>query len=210
MNGKRIFDLLFTLPGVIVLLPVFLIISIWIKLDSRGPIFFRQVRVGQYGKPFKIFKFRTMIVDAESHGTQITVGQDKRITRPGEFLRKYKLDELPQLFNIILGDMSLVGPRPEVPRYMEEYPEDIRQITLSVKPGITDLASITFKDENAMLGKSTCPEQTYIQTILPVKQKYYVQYVTNRSILVDIVIIAKTFAAILFRGEAKDNSRNIS
>ncbi|WP_434133608.1 sugar transferase [Sporomusa sphaeroides] len=209
MSGKRIFDLLFTLPGVIVLLPVFLIIALWIKLDSRGPVFFRQVRVGQYGKPFKIFKFRTMIVDAESHGTQITVGQDKRITRIGEILRKYKLDELPQLFNIILGDMSLVGPRPEVPRYMNEYPDDIRQITLSVKPGITDLASITFKDENAMLGKSTCPEQTYIREILPVKQKYYVQYVTNRSIIFDIVIIAKTFSAILFRDGAKNNSRNI-
>ncbi|XWE63465.1 sugar transferase [Sporomusa sphaeroides] len=200
---------MFTLPGVIVLLPVFLIIALWIKLDSRGPVFFRQVRVGQYGKPFKIFKFRTMIVDAESHGTQITVGQDKRITRIGEILRKYKLDELPQLFNIILGDMSLVGPRPEVPRYMNEYPDDIRQITLSVKPGITDLASITFKDENAMLGKSTCPEQTYIREILPVKQKYYVQYVTNRSIIFDIVIIAKTFSAILFRDGAKNNSRNI-
>jgi lipopolysaccharide/colanic/teichoic acid biosynthesis glycosyltransferase len=210
MIGKRIFDLVFTIPGIFVLGPVLLAISIWIKLDSSGPVFFRQVRVGQLGRLFRIYKFRTMIVDAERYGKQITVGQDKRITRSGQFLRKYKLDELPQLFNVVLGDMSLVGPRPEVPRYIEEYPKDIRHITLSVKPGITDLASITFKDENTILGRSDFPEQTYIEEILPIKQGFYVQYVSNRSIWLDMKIILRTLLAVVWAEKEQRSKQKVS
>lgn len=141
MLAKRCFDLFFTIPGVIILMPVFLLIGLWIKFDCSGPVFFRQQRVGLAGIPFGIYKFRTMVVDAEKQGKQITIGADRRITPSGHFLRKYKLDELPQLINILRGDMSLVGPRPEVPRYVAEYQEDIRQIVLSVLPGITDYAN---------------------------------------------------------------------
>ncbi|KYZ76849.1 sugar transferase [Anaerosporomusa subterranea] len=208
--AKRIFDLIFTIPGVLALLPIFFAISIWVKLDSHGPVFFRQIRVGQFGREFRIYKFRTMIVDAERYGKQITVGQDKRITRSGQFLRKYKLDELPQLFNVVLGDMSLVGPRPEVPRYIAEYPEDIRRITLSVKPGITDLASITFKDENEILGNSDCPEQTYIREILPIKQGFYVRYVGSRSVWLDTEIIVRTLFAIIWPNKEQTRKQKVS
>ena len=155
---KRLFDLVFTIPGIIILSPVLLVLAIWVHFDSNGPIFFRQERVGRYGVPFRIFKFRTMVVDAEKQGKQITVGTDKRVTRSGEVLRHYKLDELPQLFNVILGDMSLVGPRPEVPRYIAEYTEEERQEVLSVRPGITDNASIEFRSENEILGRADDPE----------------------------------------------------
>ncbi len=138
MLAKRCFDLVFTIPGLISLTPVFFFISLWIKSDSSGPIFFRQERVGLGGDSFRIYKFRTMIIDAEKKGKQITVGADCRITNSGRFLRKYKLDELPQLLNVIKGEMSLVGPRPEVPRYVAEYSQEIRDIVLSVPPGITD------------------------------------------------------------------------
>lgn len=196
MIAKRIFDLVFTIPGIFVLLPVFFTISIWIKLDSLGPVFFRQVRVGQHGKKFKIFKFRTMIVDAESYGAQITIGQDQRITRSGEFLRKYKLDELPQLINVLTGDMSLVGPRPEVPRYVAEYPAAVRETVLSVPPGITDYASIEYKNENEVLGRACDPEKAYIEEVLPIKLKYYIQYVKTRNLWIDFLLIIRTFVAV--------------
>lgn len=194
---KRLFDLVFTIPGVIILSPVLLVLALWIHFDSKGPIFFRQERVGRYGVPFRIFKFRTMVVDAEKQGKQITVGDDKRVTRSGEVLRHYKLDELPQLFNVLLGDMSLVGPRPEVPRYIAEYTEEERQEVLSVRPGITDSASIEFRSENEILGQAKDPEQAYIKEILPIKIKYYREYVQNHSILGDFMIILKTFKAIM-------------
>lgn len=194
---KRLFDLVFTIPGVIILSPVLLVLALWIHFDSKGPIFFRQERVGRYGVPFRIFKFRTMVVDAEKQGKQITVGDDKRVTRSGEVLRHYKLDELPQLFNVLLGDMSLVGPRPEVPRYIAEYTEEERQEVLSVRPGITDSASIEFRSENEILGQAEDPEQAYIKEILPIKIKYYREYVQNHSILGDFMIILKTFKAIM-------------
>ncbi|WP_371372106.1 sugar transferase [Sporomusa aerivorans] len=194
---KRAFDLVFTVPGVIFLSPLFLLVIIWIKFDSPGPVFFRQVRIGQYGKPFKILKFRTMMVDAEKHGKQITIGADRRITKSGKILRKYKLDELPQLFNIIVGDMSLVGPRPEVPQYVQYYPETLRKIVLSVPPGMTDFASIEYKDENAILGNADNPEKAYIDEILPVKLNYCVKYVESRNVFLDFYLIVKTIYAIV-------------
>lgn len=184
------------LTGLIFLAPLFVIVACWIKLDSGGPVFFRQQRVGRHGIPFRIFKFRTMAVDTEAKG-QITVGNDARITGVGNFLRRYKIDELPQLINVLLGEMSLVGPRPEVPRYVACYPQDIRKIVLSVAPGITDWAAIAYKDESNLLGLAHNSEQTYIEVILPAKLEYYVRYVKERSFLTDLRIIFITLFAIV-------------
>ena len=194
---KRIFDIFFASFGLIIISPLLLLIAIWIKLDSPGPIFFRQERVGQFGISFRIHKFRTMVTDAEKRGMQLTVGKDNRITRSGCFLRHYKLDELPQLIDVLVGNMSLVGPRPEVPKYVACYPDNIRDLVLSVKPGITDLASIEFREENKILGLSTNPEKTYINEILPIKLKYYIQYTQKNNIFLDLLIIIRTFQAIL-------------
>ena len=196
MISKRIFDLLASVLGLLLLAPILLLIAIAIKLDSRGPVFFRQERVGQNGKPFLIHKFRTMTTDAEQRGPQITVGADIRVTRIGAMLRKYKLDELAQLIDVVRGEMSLVGPRPEVPRYVACYPDDVRALVLSVKPGITDLASIEYKDENEILGKAKDPQYAYVHEVLPVKLRYYVNYVQTRSFLGDIQIILLTLQAI--------------
>lgn len=197
MIAKRIFDFIFALAGTIVLLPVFACLAIWIKLDSSGPAFFRQERVGRFGKHFRIFKFRTMCLDAEAKGRQITVGEDPRITCSGRFLRHYKLDELPQLLNVVLGEMSLVGPRPEVPRYVALYPPNVREKVLSVPPGITDYASIEYKDENAILGRAGDPDIAYIEEVMPVKLHYYQRYVAERSLWVDFVLIIRTLKAIM-------------
>lgn len=197
MMRKRIFDLFFALPGVLFLAPLFLFIGIWIKFDSPGPVFFRQERVGRFGRSFRIFKFRTMCLDAECKGRQITVGVDSRITRSGRMLRRYKLDELPQLLNVILGDMSLVGPRPEVPRYVALYPPDVRTVVLSVPPGITDYASIEYKDENTILGRAADPEKAYVEEVMPVKLRYYLRYVAERSLWTDFMLILQTLKAIL-------------
>lgn len=194
---KRIFDILCSAVGVALMSPFFLFIAIWIKVDSAGPIFFVQKRVGKNEKVFGVYKFRTMIVDAESKGLKITVGNDPRITSSGHFLRRTKLDELAQLFNVLGGTMSLVGPRPEVQEYIDVYPEDIKQKVLSVKPGITDYASIEFKDENKMLENSVDPSKTYIEKILPLKQKYYLKYIEDQSFFLDIKIILKTIFVIL-------------
>lgn len=196
MIAKRLFDLFFTIPGILLLAPFFVIIAIWIKVDSTGPVFFRQERVGKNGKLFRIFKFRTMCLDAEAKGRQITVGADPRITRSGAFLRKYKLDELPQLLNVIKGEMSLVGPRPEVPRYVTLYPAAVRELVLSVPPGITDYASIEYKDENDILGRAEDPDKAYIEEVMPVKLRFYQRYVSERSLWVDFLLIIKTFKAI--------------
>jgi lipopolysaccharide/colanic/teichoic acid biosynthesis glycosyltransferase len=196
MIAKRLFDLFFSSIGLVFLLPIFLLISLWIKIDSPGPVFFRQVRVGRYGKTFDIVKFRTMCVDAEAKGRQITVGNDRRITRLGRLLRKYKLDEFPQLINVIKGEMSLVGPRPEVPRYVALYPERLRKVVLSVPPGITDFASIEYKDENAILGSAKDPDKAYVEEVMPVKLRYYERYVAEHSILVDFKLIFATLKAI--------------
>lgn len=197
MIAKRIFDVFFSLLGVLVLAPLFLFIGLWIKFDSPGPVFFRQERIGRFGKSFRIFKFRTMNLDAESKGRQITVGEDPRITPSGRFLRQYKLDELPQLLNVLLGEMSLVGPRPEVPRYVSLYPADVRDQVLSVQPGITDYASIEYKDENAILGRAADPDRAYIEEVMPVKLRYYQRYVAERSLWVDFTLILKTLKAIV-------------
>jgi len=194
---KRLFDLVFSLSGLLFLTPVFLLISVWIKIDSQGPVFFRQSRVGRFGRLFDIYKFRTMCSDAESKGRQITVGDDPRITRSGRFLRRSKLDELPQLINVVKGEMSLVGPRPEVSRYVELYPEHLREKILSVSPGITDFASIEYKDENDILGEAEDPERAYIEQVMPVKLKYYERYVSERSLWGDFKLILATVKAIL-------------
>ncbi|AGX45085.1 sugar transferase [Clostridium saccharobutylicum] len=188
---KRIFDIICSGLGLIVLSLVFLVIALRIKTGSDGPIFFKQIRVGEKGKEFEILKFRTMVVDAEKLGRQITVGNDSRITKIGAFLRKYKLDELPQLINVFKGDMSLVGPRPEVPRYVKMYNEEQRKV-LEVKPGITDLASIRYRDENELLGKAENPDEFYINTIMPDKLALNVEYIKKSNVFFDIYIIIQT------------------
>lgn len=194
---KRIFDFTCSLIGLILLSPFFFIIAIAIKMDSKGPVFFKQKRIGKNGNPFEIYKFRTMVVDAESLGKQITVGEDPRITRVGSFLRKYKLDEFPQLINVLIGDMSLVGPRPEVPRYVEIY-NDVQRKVLLVKPGITDYASIEFRNENDILGKSNNPEEEYINVIMPTKLDLNLKYIDEMSFLHDIKLIFRTIGRVFF------------
>lgn len=194
--SKRLFDVLAAAGGLILLAPAMLAIALWIRLDSPGPALFRQRRVGRYGRHFEIYKFRTM-ADRPDVGRQLTVGPDPRITRAGRFLRRTKLDELPQLLNVLEGTMSLVGPRPEVPRYVDRYPPAVRQAVLSVAPGITDLAAILYKDENDILGRANDPEQAYVETILPVKLEYYQRYVRDRSFWLDLRIIFRTLAALL-------------
>ena len=188
---KRIFDLICSTLGLIILSPVLIIIAARIKTDSDGPVFFKQIRIGENNKEFEILKFRTMVVDAEKLGRQITVGNDNRITKIGTFLRKYKMDELPQLINVFKGDMSLVGPRPEVPRYVKLYNEEQRKV-LEVKPGITDLASIRYRDENDLLGEAENPDEFYINTIMPDKLALNLEYINKNNIFLDIYIILKT------------------
>lgn len=199
MTIKRLFDVSISFCALIVLSPLLAAIALWIKADSSGPVIFRQVRVGVGGRHFRIMKFRTMRIDAESVGPQLTVGRDARITRAGKYLRAYKLDELPQLLNVLKGDMSLVGPRPEVPRYVEHYPDDLKKVVLSIKPGITDLASIRFRNENAMLANSSDPERTYLHEIMPVKLRLYAEYVRNRNFWTDLMIIVRTVGVMLNR-----------
>jgi lipopolysaccharide/colanic/teichoic acid biosynthesis glycosyltransferase len=195
--AKRLFDWIASGLGLLVLSPVLVALAVWIKLDSTGQVFFRQERVGMGGRVFRIHKFRTMVSDAEQIGLQITVGADTRVTRVGKWLRKYKLDELPQLLDVWLGHMSLVGPRPEVPRYVACYPGDLREVVLSVRPGITDRASIEFKDENEILGRAVDPHIAYVNEVLPIKLRFYVEYVNTRSFLGDIYLIFKTLAALV-------------
>lgn len=195
--SKRIFDWLASSLGLVLLAPMLLVLAGWIKLDSPGPVFFRQERVGRGGKLFRIHKFRTMVTDAERRGLQITVGADARVTSVGQWLRKYKLDELPQLLDVWLGHMSLVGPRPEVPRYVACYPAKVRDVVLSVRPGITDRASIEFKDENLILGRAADPDKAYVEEVLPIKLKYYVEYIETNSLLGDVKLIIRTFAALI-------------
>ena len=197
MIAKRIFDLLLTLPGLLLLLPLMAVIALWVRLDSPGPVLFRQQRVGRGGVSFALLKFRSMRVDAEKLGPKVTVGADPRITRSGQFLRKSKLDELPQFFNVVMGQMSLVGPRPEVPEYVAHYPAEIHDKVLSVLPGITDLASIEFRNENAMLEGVDDPVATYLNEIMPIKLGYYVSYVEQRSLWLDLQIIFRTFWAVV-------------
>lgn len=192
---KRIFDITLSLFGLIILLPFMLIIAILIKLDSKGPVFFKQIRVTKNGREFKIFKYRTMRVGSDKY-SQITVGKDGRITKLGSFLRKYKLDEIPQLINVLIGDMSLVGPRPEVPKYVALYTDEQKEI-LKVRAGITDYASIEFSDENDLLASEEDPEKAYIEKIMPKKIELNKKYLSEISILTDIKIILLTIKKIL-------------
>lgn len=195
--GKRFFDLILSSLGLILLSPLFIIIAILIKLNSKGEIFFFQTRVGMNERLFSICKFRTMIPLAESQGLQITSNNDPRINALGKILRKFKIDELPQLINVFKGEMSLVGPRPEVPKYIEFYPETTRKKIFSVKPGITDWASIKYKDENQLINASTNPEQTYIKEILPNKLNYSLEYINKANLFEDLNVILQTLLAII-------------
>ena len=192
----RFFDFILSLVGLVVLALIFIVLAIWIKIDSKGPVFYKQVRVGQNGIDFGLFKFRSMVVDADKKGLITVGGRDPRITRSGYFIRKYKLDELPQLINVLLGDMSLVGPRPEVRKYVDLYTYE-QQKVLSVKPGITDYASIEYMDENEILGKSSDPEKTYIEEIMPEKIKYNMKYIQNKNVSEYFKIIFLTLLKIV-------------
>lgn len=192
----RFFDFILSLVGLVVLALIFIVLAIWIKIDSKGPVFYKQVRVGQNGIDFGLFKFRSMVVDADKKGLITVGGRDPRITRSGYFIRKYKLDELPQLINVLLGDMSLVGPRPEVRKYVDLYTDE-QQKVLSVKPGITDYASIEYMDENEILGKSNDPEKTYIEEIMPEKIKYNMKYINNKNLFEYFKIILLTVLKIV-------------
>ena len=192
----RFFDFILSLVGLVVLAPIFIVLAIWIKIDSKGPVFYKQVRVGRNGIDFGLFKFRSMVVDADKRGLITVGGRDPRITRSGYFIRKYKLDELPQLINVLLGDMSLVGPRPEVRKYVDLYTDE-QQKVLSVKPGITDYASIEYMDENEVLGKSSDPEKTYIEEIMPEKIKYNMKYIQNKNVSEYFKIIFLTLLKIV-------------
>lgn len=192
---KRIFDIILSLFGLIILLPFMLIIAIFIKLDSKGTVFFKQIRVTKNGREFKIFKYRTMRVGSDKY-SQITVGKDDRITKIGSFLRKYKLDEIPQLINVLIGDMSLVGPRPEVPKYVALYTDEQKEI-LKVRAGITDYASIEFSNENDLLALEEDPEKAYIEKVMPKKIELNKKYLSEISILTDIRIILLTIKKIL-------------
>lgn len=193
---KRIFDLFFSFIGLLILLPFFIIIAILIKIDSRGGVFYKQVRVGQGGQDFLLFKFRSMRSDADRNGLLTVGSKDSRITTIGHFIRKYKIDELPQLINVLIGDMSLVGPRPEVRKYTDLYNEEQKKV-LNVKPGITDYASIEFSNENEILGKTRNPEEVYINEIMPAKLKLNLQYIAEKGIATDLRIIFKTIVKIV-------------
>lgn len=193
---KRIFDILASAFGLLVLAPLLLAVAALIKLDSPGPVFYRQERVGRFGRLFRIFKFRTMTHLQAAHAPQLTVSGDARITRLGGVLRKYKLDELPQLIDVLRGTMSLVGPRPEVPRYVEHYPEDHRERVLSVRPGITDFASVHYRDENDLLARAADPEREYLQVILPSKLQYALDYVDNASLAGDLRVLGLTLRTV--------------
>ena len=193
---KRLFDILASGCGLLVLSPIFIIVAIWIKLDSPGPVFYRQIRVGRHNKDFRIFKFRSMRVGSDK-GSLVTIGgRDPRVTRSGYFIRKFKIDELPQLINVFTGDMSLVGPRPEVRHYVNYWtPEQMR--VLDVRPGITDPASIRFRNENELLEKAQDPERYYIDVIMQEKIKLYLEYVEKYSFWYDIKLIFQTFKVII-------------
>ena len=193
---KRIFDIVVSLVMLIILLPVFILLGIAIKIDSSGPIFFRQERITQYGRKFKIFKFRTMVNNAEKLGTQVTVGNDSRITKVGSFIRNCRLDEISQLLNILTGDMTFVGTRPEVKKYVDHYTNDM-MATLLLPAGVTSLASIYYKDEAELLEKSDNPDKTYVEEILPEKMKYNLQNIENFNFFEDIKIMFMTVLAVI-------------
>ena len=193
---KRIFDVVVSFIMLIILLPVFIFLGIAIKIDSKGPVFFRQERITQYGKTFKIFKFRTMVNNAEKLGTQVTVGNDARITKVGKFIRDCRLDEIAQLLNILTGDMTFVGTRPEVKKYVNHYTKEM-MATLLLPAGVTSLASIYYKDEAKLLDKSNNPDKTYVEEVLPGKMKYNLQSIKEFNFFEDIKTMIKTVVAVI-------------
>lgn len=197
MTAKRLLDLLLGTIGLVVLSPLMVGIGFWIRWDSPGPVFFRQIRVGQGGRLFSIYKFRTMIVGADGRGKKLTIANDERITMAGGKLRRYKLDELPQLLNVLRGEMSLVGPRPEVPEYVACYPDDLKEKVLSVPPGITDNASIAFAGEADLLANADSPTDYYVSHILPEKLALYAAYVDKQSLVGDMKLIFKTICKVV-------------
>jgi len=196
---KRLFDIIFSLFGLIVTSLILIIVAFLVKLSSPGPVFYRGERVGKNGKPFKIFKFRSMIEGAEELGGPSTAADDPRLTKIGKFLKKYQLDELPQLINVLKGEMSLVGPRPEVPSEIDSLDPETRKIILSVKPGMTSLATLANPHEGEILRGSKDPHKTYCEKIKPEKIRLNLEYVKQRSLLLDIKIIIKTFFAAVFK-----------
>ncbi len=195
---KRIFDLILSLIGLIIILPIIIIISILIIVDSKGGVFYIQKRIGKNGNEFNMFKFRTMKPDSHKKGLLTVGSRDSRITKIGYYLRKYKVDELPQLINVLNGTMSFVGPRPEVKKYVDLYNER-QKLVLTVKPGITDYASLEYIDENTILGKSEDPEKLYIEEVMPEKIEINLKYIKENNILTDIIIIFKTIKKIIFK-----------
>ncbi len=193
---KRIFDIIVGLIILIIVMPFMIIIAVWIKCDSKGKVFFKQKRVTKYGRVFNIIKFRTMVSDAEKLGTQVTVSNDSRVTGAGKFLRKCRLDELPQLFNVLKGDMSFVGTRPEVQRYVDRYTDEM-YATLLMPAGITSLASIKFKDEEKLLSDSENADDTYVNVVLPQKMAYNLEYLNKFSFFYDIKLMFMTFLAVI-------------
>ena len=191
---KRLFDVICSALGLLVLVPLLVLAAVWIKLDSPGPVLFRQTRVGRFGRPFTIHKFRTMRVEP---GAAITVGADPRITRSGHFLRQAKLDELPQLWDVLRGAMSLVGPRPELPRYVELYPAELRERVLAVRPGITDPASLAFSREAELLAAALDPEREYREVIMPAKLKLSADYAMRASLATDLRLILTTLVRVV-------------
>lgn len=192
---KRAFDIIFSFFGLLALFPFFLFIGIWILIDSPGGIFYRQTRVGRNNRDFRLWKFRSMRPDSDKKGLLTVGGRDPRITSSGYFIRKYKIDELPQLINVLTGDMSFVGPRPEVRKYVDLYNEEQKRVLL-VRPGITDIASLEYFEENELLGKSSDPERTYIDEIMPAKLKLNLQYIDKANLGTDLSMIFKTIARI--------------
>lgn len=195
---KRLFDIVASGLGLLCLSPLFLILAVWIKCDTPGPVFYRQTRVGRYNRDFRLYKFRSMRIGADRQGLITVGGHDPRITRSGYFIRKYKLDEFPQLINVLFGDMSLVGPRPEVRKYVNLYTSGQMHV-LDVRPGITDPASIRYRNENELLAQATDPDRYYIETIMPDKLRINLEYVANHSFWSDISFIFKTFWEIIIK-----------
>lgn len=193
---KRLFDFLCCLIALLALLPLFVILAIAVKLSSRGPVIFAQERVGRGGRRFRLYKFRTMVADAAQRGPAITRGGDARVTSVGRVLRRFKLDELPQLWNVVKGDMSIVGPRPEVPKYVAMFPNEYERV-LSVRPGITDLATLEYRDEEAILMRAADAEKFYVETVLPAKLKLNLQYLEERNFCYDLKLILQTLGRIV-------------
>jgi lipopolysaccharide/colanic/teichoic acid biosynthesis glycosyltransferase len=195
--GKRLFDLVGASLALLLLAPLLLAIAAWIRLDSPGPALFRQERVGRGGRPFRIHKFRTMVADAPQRGPAITVGDDARVTRAGRWLRRWRFDELPQFVDVLVGDMSLVGPRPEVPRYVALYPPALRDEVLALRPGMTDPASIANLDESALLARAADPEREYVEVLLPRKLKASLDYARTATLGSDVVVLWRTLRRLL-------------